>query len=236
MAKKPRLKAENATVVTPEFQASYPALFEAKKMEGATKSYFSVQALFQTKETPESKAANRPVVDIEPLKTLVRNVMLEKFGADKTKWPKFGDGSAGTVKLPFRSGEEAGKKDKKGYGAGITFVEFKKPGDQVRPGIVGPTAGPDGKPVLITIPSDVYGGCFMRAKVNPYWWEVGGKQGISFGLQSAQKLRDGEPFGGGSDAQADFDACPTPAAEDGLTPVPAGAAPAPVAAASDLGV
>lgn len=236
MVKKQRLKAENETVLTPEFQASYPALFEAKKMEGATKAYFSVQAIFQTKETAKSKEEGRSVVDIEPMKALARGVMAEKYGADRTKWPKFGDGANGTVKLPFRSGEEAGKKDKKGYGAGITFVEFKKPGDQVRPGIVGSKAGPDGKPELITVPSDVYGGCYMRAKINPYFWEVGGKMGISFGIQSLQKLRDGEPFGGASDAQADFDAIPVPAGSAEMTPAPAGPAPAAAVAAGDLGV
>lgn len=235
MAKKQRLKAENETIITPEFQAGYPNLFEPKAMEdNPKKKRYSVCALFQTAETEKSKAENREVVNLEPMKALVRGILTEKFGPDRTKWPVVGDGKNGTVKLPFRSGVEPGKKDKKGFGPGITFVDLGKPGDQVRPGIAGPRAGADGRPELITVPSDVYGGCFMRAKVNGYWWESHGRQGISFGLQSIQKLRDGEPFGGGSDAQADFDAVPTPLAEDGgLAPVGAGSA---QPAGGDLGV
>lgn len=234
MAKKQRLKAENETIITPEFQAGYPNLFEPKAGEGMTKKRYSVCMLFQTKETPQSKAAGRPVVDIKPLQDLVRNVIIEKYGPDRSKWPPFGD-KTGMLKLPFRSGEEIGKKDKKGFGPGITFCDAGKPGDQVRPGIAGPKAGADGRPELLTIPSDVYGGCFMRAKVNAYFWENNGRCGVSLGLQSLQKLRDGEPFGGGSDAQADFDAIPAPASED-AGPVPVGAGVPAQATGGDLGV
>lgn len=235
MSKRQRLAAENVQIVTPEFRASYPALFEPKKMEGAPKANYSVVALFQVKETKESKEHGRAVVDIKPLKNLCANLLTEKFGADRTKWPKFGDGNNGTIKLPFRSGMEPGKKDKKGFGEGIEFVEFKKPGDQVRPGIAGPKAGPDGRPELITVPSDVYGGCIMRAKVNAYWWEVGGKRGVSIGIQSIQKLRDDEPFGRGSDAQADFEPIAQPVGEE-LETVGASAAGAAQATTTDLGV
>jgi len=217
MAKRKRTPEENVQIQTPEFRAIYPSLFEARGMGDSPRKRFSVCMAFE------------PGTNIEPLKTQVRNVCISVFGPDRTKWPPLGDGS-GMLKLPFRSGEEPGKKDKPGFGPGVIFADAGKPGEQMRPGIVQAWAGADGKPELVTVPSDIYSGCYMRACVNAYYWEYAGKVGVSFGLQSAQKLRDGEVISGGSsDPQEDFDAVAPPSASAG--------GPQPVALpAGDLGV
>ena len=44
--------------------------------------------------------------------------------------------------------------------------------------------------------TDLYSGCYARVGINPYAYNYQGKKGISFGLNTIQKLRDGEPLGG----------------------------------------
>lgn len=236
MAKRQQLEAEKVKLQTPEFQASFPALFEATSVNPGDKKKFSVQMLFQVKETPASKAAGRKVVDIQPLKNLVRAVIEEKFGKDQAKWPPIGD-QVGMLKLPWRSGTEIGKKVagtndyQPGYGEGIIFAAASSIN---KPGVVDAHEDKNnpGHPAPIAAPSDVYGGCFMRAKVNAYYWEYMGKKGVSLGLINAQKLKDGEPFGNRTSAANDFDAIDAPSGGS-QAPAMAGAG---AASGSDIGV
>jgi hypothetical protein len=56
----------------------------------------------------------------------------------------------------------------------------------------------------ITDPNEVYSGCFGRAAINFYGYN-NRKKGIGAGLQSVQKLTDGEPLGGSRGSADDFD-------------------------------
>ena len=49
-----------------------------------------------------------------------------------------------------------------------------------------------------------YGGCYARFMTNAYCWKTQTGCGVSFGLISAQKTRDGEPFGHTDDPTEDF--------------------------------
>ena len=217
MSKVQKVPAEKEKIMTPEGRVSFPAVFEPRAAKPGDKPKYSVTLLFRVKETAKSKELGEKVVSIEPLKDQVRKVAEQKFGTDRSKWPK--------LKLPFRSStteEGSAKKDMPGYDEGVIFVAFQSnPKNNPRPGIVHPYAGPDNKPAPLTVPSDFYGGCYARCTVNAYHWEYMGKQGISFGLQNIQKLRDGEPFGGRGSAENDFDAVDAPAG--GAQPVGAGA-------------
>lgn len=215
-------KKEFIKVRTPEGRASFPNLFEAKKVnETDKKAKFSTQILFRVEATPESTKAQEPVVNINELQEAVRRCITNEFGPrEGGKWPQFGDGSAGTLKLPFRSGEEPTKKDQPGYGKGVVFIQATT---ETKPGIVGPDLNP------LSLPHELKGGDYIKATVNAYYWKYMGKQGVSFGLQNVQKVRDGEAFGNRTSADKDFDAIPAPS---GATPV--GAAPA--AAGGGIGV
>ena len=57
----------------------------------------------------------------------------------------------------------------------------------------------------ITDPAELYSGCYGRAAINFYAYSRNGKKGISAGLQSIQKLHDGEPLGGARGSADDFD-------------------------------
>ena len=50
---------------------------------------------------------------------------------------------------------------------------------------------------------DFYSGCYGRASINFYAFNVSSK-GIAAGLNNLQKLEDGEPLAGGSTADEDF--------------------------------
>lgn len=56
----------------------------------------------------------------------------------------------------------------------------------------------------ITDPNEVYSGCYGRAAINFYGYS-NKKKGIGAGLQSIQKLHDGEPLGGSRGSADDFD-------------------------------
>lgn len=53
-------------------------------------------------------------------------------------------------------------------------------------------------------PNEVYSGCYGRVAMNFYGYNSNGNKGISAGLQSVQKLTDGEPLGGARGSADDF--------------------------------
>ena len=54
--------------------------------------------------------------------------------------------------------------------------------------------------------SEVYSGCYGRISVNFYGFNNNGNRGIAAGLGNIQKLKDGEPLGGRTNAEDDFEA------------------------------
>jgi hypothetical protein len=185
-------------VTTPVFRVSFPAVFTPRKNDQDANAVpkYSVQMIF-----PKT-------TDITKLKDAARKAVIEKWGADKAKWPK-------NLMLPFRDGSE---KDYEGYGPDVIFVSASS---KMKPGLV------DQNMQAIIEPSEFYGGCYAHATVNAFAWSFMGKNGVSFGLRNIQKVRDGEPFSGRSKPENDFDAIPTETA---------GAAAAPAAGVEDDGL
>ena len=202
-------KEERVRIITPEFRASFPSLFQARKIDENNpneKAKFSIQMIFRTAETPESKQRGEKVVLNDPqfalLRKTVEDLLAQKLGAqwrEKVKERK-GDGSM-VYRLPFRDGNATEKKDIDGYGPGTVFVTASS---TYRPGVI------DGQKKEILNPQDVYGGCYARAEIHPYWYEVKGNKGVTFGLDNVQKIRDGEPFSGRSKAEDVFESIDLP--------------------------
>src|SRR5690606_39628308 len=63
--------------------------------------------------------------------------------------------------------------------------------EQYPPGIVDRRLQP------ILDQSEIYSGCYVRVSMVAYAFNSQGNKGVSFGLRNVQKLRDGEPLGGG---------------------------------------
>lgn len=169
-------KKKSATkVITPKFRLSFPELFEPKAFEDQAAKY-SIQMLFDKK------------TDLAPLKNAVKIAVREKWGENPPK---------GMV-LPFKDGNE---KDLEGYEDKIVVGAASK----FKPQVV------DQKLEAILTADDIYAGCFARAAINAYAWEYKNakgqvmKRGVSFNLESVQKLAEGERFVKRPDASELFD-------------------------------
>lgn len=168
-----------ANVTTPKFRASYPKLFKPEKNDLNGKMEYSVVALFKKGE------------DLSKLKNACEQVLIDEFGADKSKWPK-------NLKSPFRDQADKEKDGvmPPGYEAGALFVTLKS---IHKPGVVDKNVQP------IMDEAEIYAGCFLHATVRPYYYDQKGNKGIALGLQNIQKLEDGDPIGGGrAKAESEF--------------------------------
>ncbi len=166
--------------ITPEFRVSWPSVFEAKAFEDQ-EAKFSITMLFDKK------------TDITALKRACHNAAVEKWGSDKTKWPKSAEGRP--LRMPFTDGDL--KTDVEGY-AGTTVV---KATSKQRPGVVDQQRHP-----ITADDRTFYGGCYARAELLAFAYDHKGNRGVSFGLQNVQKLRDGKSFSGRKAAEDVFDA------------------------------
>lgn len=105
---------------------------------------------------------------------------------------KWGDKLPKKLKSPFLN---QGDYALEGYESGNVLIRASS---IQKPGIVDKLVQP------ILDASEVYSGCFGRASVRAFAYEVSGNCGVSFGLQNFQKLRDGDPIGGRSRPEDDF--------------------------------
>ena len=98
------------------------------------------------------------------------------------------------LKTPLRDGD-AERPDDEAY-ADSYFINANS---STAPGIV----DADRQPILDR--SEVYSGVYGRASINFYAFNSNGNKGIACGLNNLQKIKDGEPLGGKSRAEDDFD-------------------------------
>lgn len=98
------------------------------------------------------------------------------------------------LKTPLRDGDT----DRPGDDA-YANAYFVNANSSTAPGIV----DADRNPILDR--SEVYSGVYGRASINFYAFNSNGNRGIACSLNNLQKVRDGEPLGGKSRAEDDFD-------------------------------
>ena len=96
------------------------------------------------------------------------------------------------IKLPLRDGDI--ERDDEAY-KGHYFINANS---TTAPQIVDKNVEP------ILNREEVYSGCYGRVSLNFYAYNANGNKGIACGLGNIQKLRDGEPLGGRSNATDDF--------------------------------
>jgi len=111
--------------------------------------------------------------------------------AVKEKW---GDKPPKKLKTPFL---DAGDYDYEGYEDGHALVRASS---IQKPGVVDQNVDP------IIEESEFYPGCYARAKVRAFTYDIEGNRGVSFGLGNIQKVKDGERLGGHSKPEDDFEA------------------------------
>ena len=108
---------------------------------------------------------------------------------------KFGGRIPANLKLPLRDGDIE-RPDDEAY-KDCYFINCNS---KEQPQIVDRKV----KPILST--NKFYSGCYGRASISVYAYNVNGNRGIAASVNSVQKIRDGEPLGGRTRAEDDFEA------------------------------
>lgn len=168
-------------ITGPDTRWSYCNAWEAKAINGGTPK-FSVSLIIPKSDTKT----------IAKIKTAIQAAYEE--GASKLKGNGKSVPSLKAIKTPLRDGDLE-RPDDEAY----TNSYFINANSASAPGIV----DADRQPIIDH--SEVYSGVYGRASINFYAFNSNGNKGIACGLNNLQKIRDGEPLGGKSRAEDDFD-------------------------------
>lgn len=170
-------KRTGTKVTTGKVRLSYAHLFEPHAIEGNEPKY-SVSVII-------------PKSDKETLQA-IKEAVNEAKEQGKAKW----NGKVpANVKTPLRDGDIDREGDE-AY-AGCYFLNANS---KNKPGVVDINV----QPILDS--TEVYSGCYARLTLNFYAYNANGNKGIAAGLGNVQKLADGEPLGGFTRAEDDFEA------------------------------
>jgi hypothetical protein len=178
--KKKQDKIKGRICITPKFRVAFPHVFEKHQFEDQEPKY-SLVALIKKSVDLAAPAAKGSV----SLKKAIHNAKVEKWGPDKSNWPK-------NLHNPIRDGSD--KSDLDGYEGCIFFSMSSKKKVEV--------IDKDGDP--IESPEEFYGGCYARAQIIASAFDRGVKKGVTLTVTAIQKLADGESFGGKTDAREAF--------------------------------
>ena len=160
---------------------SYVNAWEPKSINGGTPKY-SVSLIIPKSDTKT----------IEKIQAAIQAAYDE--GQGKLKGNGKSVPALSVLKTPLRDGD-AERPDDEAY-ADSYFINANS---GTAPGIV----DADRQPILDR--SEVYSGVYGRASINFYAFNSNGNKGIACGLNNLQKIKDGEPLGGKSSAEDDFD-------------------------------
>lgn len=164
-------------VVTGTVRLSYANLWEPKSINGGKKKY-SVSVIIP-------KSDQRTIEKIERAVDAAIEEGIGKFGGKKP--------NKKTIKLPLRDGDV--EKDDEAY----KDAYFINANSMTAPQIV------DANVELILDRSEIYSGVYARVSLNFYAFNVNGNKGVACGLGNVQKVRDGEPLGGRTNASEEFE-------------------------------
>ncbi len=201
-------EAKKETIVTCKARLSYPNLFDVHKTDSGKEQYDCV--LIVPKPATVSDPAYK--AEIEAMFASMQRVIQAAIEAQWGKRPeglnmpiKDGDGKRPTDGQPF---------DETVHGA---FFFTASSGAKYPPSLVLNETDNFGKWKRAE-PADIYAGCYVRAAISAYAWEWKAKRGVSFNVNSVQKLEDGEPLSARRNAEAYFGAASTGTAAGGTTP------------------
>lgn len=169
-------KQINTKVITNEVRLSYANIWEPKSINGGAAKY-SCSIIIPKSDTETVEAINAAIEE-------ALNEGTSKFGG---KIPP-----RGALKLPLRDGDT--ERDDDAY-RGCWFVNANS---TTPPQVVDKYVRP------ITDHSEVYSGVYAKVSIAFYAFNSNGNRGVACGLGNIQKIRDGEPLGGRTNAAAEF--------------------------------
>ena len=165
-------------VVTGKVRLSYANVWEAKAI-GDGKPKFSVSILIDKNDTDTLSRVNAAI-------DAAIDEGIGKFGGKKP--------NRAVLKTPLRDGDVE-KPEDEAY-AGKYFINANS---NTAPQIVDKNVQP------ILEHSEIYSGVYARVSLSFYAFNSNGNKGIACGLGNIQKLQDGEPLGGHTSPEKDFD-------------------------------
>lgn len=166
----------NSTKVVIPCRLSYANIWEAQSINGSDPKY-SVSAII-----PKDDKAT-----IAKIKAAIEQ-------AKKDGTSKWGGKIPSNLKLPLRDGDIDRPEDE-AYANSYFFNANSKQAPQIVDKMVQP----------ILDQSEVYSGCYGKISVTFYGYNANGNRGVAAGLGNIQKIKDGEPLGGKSNATDDFE-------------------------------
>ena len=169
-------KKNNTKVVTGTVRLSYEHVWEPASIHGGEEKYSA--SLIIPKSDKATVNAIQKAVD-----TAIEEG-LAKFGGKKP--------NKAAIKLPLRDGDA--EREDEAYQNSF----FVNANSRTAPQIVDRSVQP------ILDRSEIYSGCYIRASISFYAFNSNGNKGIACGLNNIQKIRDGEPLGGRTNAADDF--------------------------------
>ena len=168
-------------ITGPNTRFSYANVWEARSINGGAPK-FSVSLIIPKSDTKT----------VEKIKAAIEAAYKE--GESKLKGNGRSVPALSAIKNPLRDGDTE-RPDDEAY-ANSYFVNANS---SVAPGIV----DADRNPILDR--SEVYSCVYGRASISFYAFNSNGNKGIACGLNNLQKVHDGEPLGGRTRAEDDFD-------------------------------
>ena len=168
-------------ITGPRTRWSYANVWDPKSINGGTPKY-SVSLIIPKSDTKT----------VEKIKAAIQAAYEEGQGKQKGNGRSVPALSA--IKTPLRDGDLE-RPDDEAYKNSY----FINANSATAPGIV----DADRNPVMER--SEVYSGVYGRASISLYAFNTNGNKGIACGLNNLQKIADGEPLGGRSRAEDDFD-------------------------------
>lgn len=166
-------------VVTGKVRLSYAHVWDPQSVNGSDPKY-SVSLIIE----PDDKDT------IEAINAAVEEAIRDSGPKFKGKIPP-----KSSLRLPLQDGDEKHGNDPAYEGMLCLNANSKQ-----APGIVDQACRP------IIDRSELYSGCYARVSLNFFAYNVTGNKGIAAGLGNIQKISDGEPLGGGSTPEQDFEA------------------------------
>lgn len=171
-------QVNSTKVVTGKVRFCYVNVFEPTAMNEDDTPKYNICILIPKTDTKTLEKINKA---IEAAKQAGKAKLADKNG----KIPS-------NLKLPLRDGDDE-RSDDPAF-EGMYFINANS---QRKPSIVDRSLNP------IMSRDEFYSGCYGRASINFYAFNVSAK-GIAAGLNNLQKLEDGEMLAGGTTAEEDF--------------------------------
>ena len=165
-------------VITGKCRLSYSHVWDAVSIDGNSDPKFGACIIIPKNDK----------VTIKKVNAAIQAAIMEGI---KSKWK---GKKPVNLKLPLRDGDEE-RPDDEAYQDSY-FINCNS---KDKPQIVDKNVQP------ILDRNEVYSGCYARVSISLYPFNTNGNRGIACGLGNIQKIADGEPLGGRTRAEDDFE-------------------------------